>query len=102
MPRTRTIALAAAAALGLAPLLAPSGATAASVHYMSYLRFPDSAPGDALYGPDAVLKGAVRPESPDLVDFSGRSVVDVGSSSSLDPGTYDFTFGAVLRLTRGS
>ena len=90
-------------ALGLAPLLVvgPSSAASTTV-YMSYLRFPDGAADTALYGPDPVFKGSVRGVSPGYVDFSGRSVIDVGRSTSLDPGTSDFTFGAVVRLTRGS
>jgi len=105
MPSLRKLSLIAAVALGCAPLLVVGGSTAASttgVHYMSYLRFPDGAAQTPLYGPTPAFRGSVRGVSPDSVDFSGRSVIDLGRSTSLDPGTADFTFGAVVRLTRGS
>ena len=92
-----TLALVASVAVSLAPAQAAAGVT-----YLSLLRFPGAEPGHAVYGPDAVLEGAVRPTSPDLVDFAGRGVIDVGTSPALNPGDQDFDFGAVIRLTRGA
>ena len=95
-------ALAAATALVAVTVTVAMPAHAASDDYASYLRFPDSEPAHALYGPDPTFEGAVSPESPDVVDFQGRGVIDVGTSASLDPQRDDFSFGAVIRLTRGA
>jgi 3-phytase len=68
---------------------------------VSELTFPPENPTFDPYGQGTTISGDVTVTTGGYLDFFGRSVVSTPDRATLNPGTYDFSFGARIALTRG-